>query len=395
MRAYALAACLICTPLLRAGQADLKALYDAHRWFALQDALSSAAPALYRGAVAAAFNRLREAESTLQPVLATGSDSEANDAAKWLNYLYLRKGLYQKAAAQMGGDSALAQMIRSLPNQSTARFAPSTVSCGMFRRKLYVAASIEAQPVEFFVDSDANFSFMSESEARNLGLAVRDSAVTVHGATGRETAFRVAVAERLQIGNVEIRNVAFLVLGDSEEIFRNISPAQQGAFGIPVLLALRTMRFGRQTTFDIGFPNTDAKSAPPNLCFDGVDPVTSVQFRQQHLAVVLDTGAEASEIWPPFARQFPEIVSAGASSSKVENSVGGKSRVPELVLPDLTLRAGGFDTHLRPAHILLAETTPDSRWYYGRLGLDVLNLAQQVTIDFDSLTLRLDCDKPQ
>src|SRR5579875_571092 len=181
MQAKVLAAFLLWGALgCRAGQglkstgSDLQPLYDAHQWFALREALTGqSGAAFYRGAVAAAFNRQAEAENILKPVLAGPSDSEANDAAKWLDFLYLRLGLYQKAAAQMDGDSALDLMIRGLPDQSTAAFAPGAVPCRMFRRRLFIPISINGQTGEFFVDSDANFSFISESEARNLGLAIQ------------------------------------------------------------------------------------------------------------------------------------------------------------------------------------------------------------------------------
>jgi hypothetical protein len=43
------------------GSPDLRALYDAHRWFALRDAIAHGqAPLLYRGVVEAVFNDARE-----------------------------------------------------------------------------------------------------------------------------------------------------------------------------------------------------------------------------------------------------------------------------------------------------------------------------------------------
>src|SRR5581483_1560805 len=280
MRAKALAAVVLWGAVgCRAGQVQnapglaLQPFYEAHQWFALRHALvGKPGPALYRGAVAAAFNQQAEAEAILKPVLSGPSDQEANEAAKWLAYMYVRLGLYQKASTLMEGNSAQEVMIRTLSNQSVGAFAPATLPGRIFRHRLFLPVSVDGQPGEFFLDSDANFSFLSESEARNLGLTVRDSGSTIHGVTGGESAFRVAVAEHLQIGNVDLENVVFLVLPDSEEAFRNFSPAQQGAIGLPVLLALRRVRFTAQGSVEIGTAAED-KSAEPNLCFDGLDPV--------------------------------------------------------------------------------------------------------------------------
>ena len=75
MRIEILIVCLLCGQLLcgteqGAQTEDVKALYDSHQWFELRDALAGkSAPALYRGAVAAAFNRIAEAEAALKPLI--------------------------------------------------------------------------------------------------------------------------------------------------------------------------------------------------------------------------------------------------------------------------------------------------------------------------------------
>ncbi|MBV9406964.1 MAG: retroviral-like aspartic protease family protein [Acidobacteriaceae bacterium] len=368
---------------------DLKQLYDRHEWFLLRDALTRdpSAPALYRGAVAAAFNNVAEAQQLLKAVMDKGSDSEADDANKWLMYLYVRTGQYQKAAALTDDDTGMVRMLRQLPDQSINDFAPITVPAKISNRQLFFPASISGKPIEFFLDSDANFSFMSEAQARNLGLAVHDSAASVHGVTGKDTAFRVAVADQLAIGAAQLTHVAFLVLPDSSEVFRSAPLSRQGALGIPVLTALRSIRFVKQGTLEIGA--TRAQNDTPNLCFDGFDPVARVDFEQRPLPVVLDTGAQVTEIWPSFANQFPECLKSGKNSSKLENGFGGRAHIPERLVPDLTLCIGGFDTHVHPAHVLLAQTVPASDWYYGRLGLDVLSQADDITIDFASLHVTL------
>ena len=388
--------CLLCGALLcpsKGAQAptDLKALYEAHQWFELRDALvGNSNSALYRGAVAAAFNRIAEAEEALKSVIQAGNDSEADEASQWLSYMYVRNGRYQEAAAAMDDNSAMANMLASLPDQSVSKFEPCTISCRMHQKKLFIPGSIAGKTVEFFIDSDANFSFVSESEARSLGLSIRDSDARVYGAAGHQTKFRISVADKLSVGNVDLKNVAFVVLPDTEEVFRRLPAGKQASLGLPVLLAFRSLRFNPESgDFGIGFASHGVNEGAPTICFDGVNPVAVMDFQRQHLPVVLDTGAAVTEIWPLFAKRFAEVVNAGKASLEVENAVGGKAQISAKVIPELKLRVGGFDAVLRPAHVLLSQTTPDSEWYYGRLGLDVLRLARQVTIDFEALTLTM------
>jgi hypothetical protein len=264
------------------------------------------------------------------------------------------------------------------------------MSASQYQRKLFIPASIDGKTLEFFIDSDANFSFMSESEAKSLGLSIRESNGRVYGATGNQTKFRTSLAHELTIGGVGLNNVAFVILPDKEEVFRTLPLNRQAALGVPVLLALRTLQINwRSHTVEIGFSPQAGNNAGTSICFDGVNPVAVMEFQGQHLPVILDTGAVETEIWPLFAKRFAEVVNSGKAGLEVKKAVGGETELPERVLSELKLRVGGFDALLRPAHVLLGRTTPDSEWYYGRLGLDVLQLGRQITIDFERLTLTI------
>lgn len=373
---------------------DLRAIYDAHDWFKLRDAIAGKeALPLYRGAVAAAFDQQSEAEEALHPLInGPTSSKDADEANDWLSYLFVRRGEYQKAAGEMDEGAPLRETLKSLPDQSVSRSEESSIAVHLSHRRLFVPLVVQGKQAEFFLDSDANFSFMSESQARALGLKLHDSALTVHGAGGIGTGFRTAVADELSVGNVYLKNVAFMVMPDNEDVFSGLQPQEQGALGLPVLLAFRTFRYSKGK-LDIALPSGAGEASSQNmpkqnLCFDGLDPVVQVTFSNQPVPTVLDTGAAITEIWPPFAKHFSAFVnSAGKASSAVENSFGGKSRVPLRILPELALGLSGCDIHIRPARLFLAATTPNSQRYYGRLGLDALTSMRELTIDFAALQI--------
>jgi hypothetical protein len=61
-----------------------------------------------------------------------------------------------------------------------------------------------------------------------------------------------------------------------------------------------------------------------------------------------------------------------------------------VTLPEVMLRNGGFEMTLRPASVLLQETLPESKDYYGVLGWTLLRQADRVTFDFKSMKLTLE-----
>jgi hypothetical protein len=82
--------------------ADLEALRREHRWFDLREALKTQkGSALDRGAAAAAFQQVRAAEHLLK----TSPDDAARDL---LFAMFMRNGLYQKAAAALQAGNKIA-----------------------------------------------------------------------------------------------------------------------------------------------------------------------------------------------------------------------------------------------------------------------------------------------
>src|SRR5262249_2702916 len=73
--------------------ASLRQLYESHRWFELRDVIAGrTAPALYAGAVAAAFNH-RDAVKQLNEALRRASSvDEANDIREALINVHMLNG---------------------------------------------------------------------------------------------------------------------------------------------------------------------------------------------------------------------------------------------------------------------------------------------------------------
>lgn len=383
---------------------DLKPLYETHQWFKLRDAVQAAkAPAFYRGAVAYAFNNFKQAEKHLQQVIKSAPKSEqASEASGLLIYLYQQAGRYRQAMSQIEEllaaqpDNANLKNARSFfaelsqyPEQSVTKRNYSSIRYRTHHGNLFVPLSVGGKSADYILDTGANFSTISESEAKRLGLTTHESAVKGTVATGAQIGFRTAVAGQLTVGNVRLRHVIFLVARDDQQPFVDLPSGERGVLGLPVLLALQTMRWSADGTFESGFRSARSSVRKSNLCFEGADVVTETGFRQSKLNLHLDTGASETVLFPKFAEEFASVVSeSGQKNSKRVTGLGDSVEVDAVSLPLLTFRIGGFDATLRPAQVLLKQVR--SRWLHGLLGLDLLSQARVVTIDFRSMTLALE-----
>lgn len=126
------------------------------------------------------------------------------------------------------------------------------------------------------------------------------------------------------------------------------------------------------------------------LCFDGNHPLVQVGYEKRALAFTLDTGATNTDLYPPFASTFPELIrSATKTDSYKMEGVGGAKYMEAATLESLNLSIGGFPVVLKSAGVLLKPTTDASRFFAGNLGIDLLQQARQTTFDFKAMTLTL------
>jgi predicted aspartyl protease len=380
---------------------SLQELYEQHRWFELRDAVAGkSVPPLYLGAVASAFNRVADAERYLNQAVREASTPEsANEARETLMNLYMRLARSSDivrvlddafAAAPSRSDLRNARQafesFRRLPNQSARGGQRQPVQCDVTAKGIVLPVVINGRSVRWLFDSAFSHAAMSESEAHMLGISVQGATATAGDLAGGTASMRTAIADRVAIGDSELRNVPVLVFPDSQPPFNEHAPGQRGAIGLPVVLALQGITWQKGGTCQMG--SNPSGTVPPdgNLAFDGVTPLIRVHYSGKPLEFVLDTGNQAgTQLWERFARDFPELASAGRRGTRVVHQIGGAVEREILTISEIRLRVGGFDSVLRPATIFSKPVGND--FQHGNLGMDILSQAAEVMIDFRTMSL--------
>ena len=325
---------LIAWPAIGDGQpadVDLKSLYASRRWTELREALKThRAPALYRGVVAAVFNDDRRAERLLQSVITSAPRShEAYEAYEWLGHIYFRTGRYRHFIADMEArwqafpdkselkneQSAVAG-FRGLPDQVIRKFRPSILRHEP--DQIFIPVSINKNPATYFFDTGAWVNCMSESEAKRLGLAIQKTSGTLNTGTGVRAGFRTAVAPEVVVGDVHFRNVSFAVFPDDQEPWSDLPIGRRGLIGIPIVLGLRLLRWSRDGAVEIGMKSAPADAGSSNLFFDDDHLVTKAQLGQRKILATLDTGAETTDLYENFAKEFPNLISEAGKKGTTE-----------------------------------------------------------------------------
>lgn len=317
--------------------------------------------------------------------------------------VYGRSGRYRQQAEVMHRMEALhpwhphpmLDMQRKLA-ASLSRYGEQSVSERRFSSIRYVLASssrivlpvsINGRAANYAVDTGSDMSFLSEGEARRLGLAMRKVTDRIGTTAGKLVKTRLAIADSFVVGNIWLRHVAFWVVSDDH------SDGDVGIIGMNVLLAFETIRWSSDGMFEIGFPPQPRSIREANLCFYGGQPVTEARFGRSNIALGLDTATDDTDLYPRFAREFDhQLDESGEKSTHDMGNFGTRARVNSVNLPEVALRVGDFDAVKRRVHVLLKIFW--SSPYHGNLGLDLLNQAHRVTLDFTAMRLTLEGGGP-
>jgi hypothetical protein len=401
---------LLCLPLLLTGWAagqtpDLKHLYEQHRWAELRERLKTveAAPPLYSGAVASAWNHITDAEKDLKEVIEGAPDSaEAAEAHEQLGYIYARSGRYRDVVRELDSilrtnpgraDVRNIRLIYSAfakhEDQSIERYRPTAIHADISKEGIVLPISTHGKTVHWLLDTDFNMCAMSESEAKLLGVVTTETPAQAGDFASGTVKVRTAVINELSIGAIRIHNVAFLVIPDSQPPMNGLPPGHRGLIGFPVVWAMRALEWTNGGRLNIGFPPENHARSESNLFFDGLSAVTKVGYDGKNLDFILDTGNVAgTELWQRFANDFPDVIKLhGIQKKQTLTEIGGSRDRETTVLPEVELRIGGFETTLRPAPIFAKPVGDD--FHHGLLGMDLLSRAREVRIDFRSMTLQL------
>ena len=172
--------------------------------------------------------------------------------------------------------------------------------------------------------------------------------------------------------------------------FVELPPDKQGILGIPVLVAFGAMRWNSDRVLRIGAPGGRHDAKHPNMCFHAVTPIVEAVFRGHRIVAWLDTGSSKTYLTQRFARQFPDVLEAGAKEASVQlRGLGGSTEVRVVTIPEVKFSAGGFDLVMRPAQVLPKDERVDRDWYDIWMGMDLLGQTREVRLDFQSMTFSL------
>ncbi|HEY6328488.1 MAG TPA: aspartyl protease family protein, partial [Blastocatellia bacterium] len=364
----------------------------------------------YRGEVAAAFNDTPAAEESFKRVLANHPHPAiAKRIHEILGSAALREGRYVLALSETDALLAvdptdqdakdtrpLLELLSHYPDEAVEQNGVTTATVQAVEANLPV--SINGKTAAYYCDSGANFSLMTVSEAKRCGMEIKDvsGGGQAHDINGNMVSIQIALASSLAVGRIVIHNVAFLVVPDGREPFIDAKPGEAGLIGLPVMLAIGSMKWNQQGKVIVDRSPKPRDIDHANLCLDGLSVIAQASYRNHALPFVLDTGDTSTDLWPKFEQAAQVLIRrSGKVDSYTLSGFAGSEKFDIISIPRLTLLLGGSTVVLAPAHIRKVFKTSATKWFYGNLGVDVLSQYPTLTLDFRTMTLAIGLAQPR
>jgi len=234
----------------------------------------------------------------------------------------------------------------------------------------------------WILDTGANFSVVSESFARQLGLTLSTGVAHTQGATGAENPLRVAILDTLPIGTATLHNVVLLVLPDANLTIQSgwkshVIPA---ILGYPVFQALSVIRFTHDHHFQAG-PTLPLTGDSSPIYMEKLNILFSARTHNLSRPFLFDSGADATTFFLPYYREFTADFLHEKQGTRNGYGAGGTSTDQVFILDHVDLELANRIIDLQHIAVFKNPQNTLSDEYEDSLGRDFISSLDSLTLD--------------
>jgi hypothetical protein len=248
----------------------------------------------------------------------------------------------------------------------------------------YIDYRVNGLTEEALFDTGSSLCFASVSFAYRHGLHI----IAYNGNSthkGGPVQSELGVADEVQIGSIQFRHVVFLITPEASLSF--VPQGKLGSMiGLPLIVPLGHIRTSFDTNaMEVGLPPAAIKTAfyrNCNIAFNRLDLLVGLCYRGKELPFLLDTGADATNLYKGFSECFPEILHNSVTHKYGSVGIEGGSFSMEQIVPELQLGVNGTQRTLHD--IPVAKQPNNQPPIFGQAGGDLLG--KGFDLDFGCMT---------
>lgn len=285
-------------------------------------------------------------------------------------------------------DAATVKLLNRVPTQrirwrGAVNVATHKSALGTFDTKL----TINGVTAPWILDTGANFSVVSNSFAKRLGITALPGTAQTKGSSGAENAVHVGLLPTIDIGGATLSNVVVLIFPDENlkiQTGEKESYQISGILGYPVFESLGEVTFTRKGEFLAG---SSAISGGPfsHMFMYKLAPLLECGVHGKERLFAFDTGASGSTFFVPYYREFTQDFEGMKLARKRTSGAGGEKELSAYVLRTTILAVASRDIVLHDVPVFPKALGNGRDRTYGNLGRDLVAGFESFTLDFGQL----------
>lgn len=238
--------------------------------------------------------------------------------------------------------------------------------------------------IDFVFDSGANFSTITETQAKNFNITLTSGRIKVGTITEKKVDAVIGYSNSFFMGDMEIKNTVFLVVPDEVLSFAGGMYKINGIIGFPVMEAMGEVSFSKNGEFIVTL--NISESNLKNLVVDGFNPVIEVDYKKNPLAFTFDTGAKTTLLYAPFLEEYKNEITSQYKLEDVKfEGAGGETIVPGYHLTQVEFSVANDKTVIPKVSLLSQPIKNNGEFFYGNLGQDFISKFNFMTLNFKKM----------
>lgn len=248
-----------------------------------------------------------------------------------------------------------------------------------------VSVTIKNDSLDFAFDTGAEFSVIVESLARKYGVKIFEDKVRVGTATSKIVEGHMGLSD-IKLGNIELKNVVFLVLSDSLLTFNNGLYVIKGIIGFPVIYAFKEFTIKDDEVFLVSHKNQ--KSIDRNFAIYGQSIRIRVIANNDTLPFLFDSGNTSTNLSSSFfARYKNEIIGKCKKENVETGGAGGMVKTEAFIFDSIAISAGNSILTMHSIKIYPEESMSYDKFVYGSFGQDYINKFSEMNMNFTTMNI--------
>lgn len=281
----------------------------------------------------------------------------------------------------------ISKALQNIPPQEIYAYQGASLKWKKDRMGLInIPVKINNQTINSVFDTKANLSCITETYAAKVGVKMLDASIEEgSGITGIRFRNGLGIVDSLDIGDIALKNVVFIVMPDEKLQFGPFSI--HIIIGYPVIEQLKEVQFHKDGQMIV--PANPTESDLHNLALDGLNPVLSLKAGKDTLCFHLDLGSQRTRLYASYFERYKDaVLKEGKKTTTKLGGAGGTVKKDIYLIPELSLSVDNKNVTLSKVNVFTQKLSPQER-LYGILGEDFVLKFDAFILNFTSMYFKV------